>query len=221
MIATGKDYLVRGSGIHIEKFISRQLSSSSIQVESKKLKLNGKVTITMVSRMIKTKGVLEYIQAAEIVKSDFKDVAFLLVGPIASKGSQAIPLELLKSKSKVVNYLGPRNDIPEILSMTDVFVLPSYYGEGLPRVLLEAGAIGMPLITTTKPGCRDVVKDGWNGLLVPPKDAVKLAQAITQLINSKDMRIKMGKRSKKFVSQHFHLDHVADEYARIYKTILG
>ncbi|MEO0970925.1 MAG: glycosyltransferase, partial [Cyanobacteria bacterium J06639_18] len=113
------------------------------------------------------------------------------------------------------------NDIPALLNLTDIFVLPSYYREGVPRVLLEAGIMECPLITTNMPGCKEVVRDGWNGLLVPPRDRNALATAILQLLKSGEKRALMGSRSSLHVRENFSLSKVADAYASIYSRVLS
>jgi glycosyltransferase involved in cell wall biosynthesis len=119
-----------------------------------------------------------------------------------------------------VHYLGPRNDVPALLAISDILVLPSYYREGVPRILLEGGAMGLPLITTNMPGCKDVVREGWNGLLVPTKDAHALSEAIIRLLGSRDERVSMGARSRRHVLENFTLEAVADALAEIYLGLL-
>lgn len=174
----------------------------------------------MISRLVVQKGVREYLEAARRIQPHVKDVTFLLVGPIASEGAQAIPVKELERSANSVRYLGPRSDIPAILALTDLFVLPSYYREGIPRVLLEAGALGLPLITTDMPGCKEVVRAGWNGLLVPPRDVKALASAMLRLLSSNDERTMMGMRSKAHIRDNFSLSRVADAYAEIYQRVL-
>jgi glycosyltransferase involved in cell wall biosynthesis len=102
-----------------------------------------------------------------------------------------------------------------------VFALPTFYREGIPRALLEAGAMGLPLITTDMPGCRDVVRDGWNGILVPPRNAQALTLGLLALLDAEpDTLRQMGANSRAHVEQHFTLDLVADAYADIYRRTL-
>jgi glycosyltransferase involved in cell wall biosynthesis len=119
-----------------------------------------------------------------------------------------------------VRYLGFRSDVANLLAISDIFVLPSYLREGVPRVLLEAGAMGLPLITTNMPGCREVVRDGWNGCLVPPRNGRRLAQAILSIANSPAQRTLMGQRSESHIRETFALNKVAAAYAAIYHQAL-
>ena len=110
--------------------------------------------------------------------------------------------------------------MPALLSVSDVFVLPSYYREGVPRVLLEAGALGLPLITTDMPGCRDVVRDGIEGLLVSPRSSQALAEAMMQMASFDGKRAEMGSNARKRVEQNFTLDRVVGAYNEIYHRLL-
>lgn len=220
MVHARRHALVLGSGIdreHLTHSLPRDELLSQLRND---LALNGRVVVTMVSRLVKTKGVREYLKAARIVRQHLTNVSFLLVGPVSSEGRQAVSLRELNKATDVVHYLGQRQDVPALLALTDIFVLPSHYREGVPRVLLEAGAMGLPLITTDMPGCREAVRDGWNGCLVPPRDVAALSQAILRLARSNSMRTEMGARSKAHL-RHFDLAIVADRYAEFYRHILA
>jgi glycosyltransferase involved in cell wall biosynthesis len=175
----------------------------------------------MISRIDENKGVREFVQAADLVQRHMKNTAFLLVGPYASEGKQAEQfVEQLRHQSETVHYLGPRKDIPAILSLSDICALPSYR-EGLPRVLVEAGALQVPCITTDVPGCRDVILDDWNGRLVPPRNTQALADAMIELLSDQTRRTEMGQRSYQYVKEKFDLSSVADAYAKIYLRALA
>lgn len=220
MVQDGRDDLVLGSGIDIEGLMNNSPEPEKLAATRRELGLEGQLVVTMISRLVLSKGVREYLQAASIVCQQMKNVTFLLVGPLSSEGRQAVPIKEIHQQAGVVCYLGPRNDIPTLLNLSDVFVLPSYYREGVPRVLLEAATMELPLITTDMPGCKEVVKDGWNGLLVPPRNAKALAIAILKLLSSPEQRNLMGKRSKLHVQSNFSLNQVADAYADIYSRAL-
>lgn len=222
LINADKQALIRGSGIDINKFLQRQISQE--RLEGLKLDLNcqDKVVFTMVSRLVKDKGVLEYLEAARVIKQQRDDVTFLLVGPTAGEGKEAVSLEKINEYSDCVNYLGRRSDIPDVLAISDVFTLPSYYREGLPRVLLEACCAQLPIITTDMPGCKEVVQHGKNGLVVKIRDADDLADKMKILLNTDaSQRVVMGKLSRELVEQEFTLEKVTQAYADIYNKILG
>ena len=169
MVKEDRDDLVLGSGINIENLLETSPNPDNLVETQRELGLQGQLVVIMIARLVVTKGVREYLQAASIICQKRKNVTFLLVGSVSSEGRQAIPVQEIQQYAKVVRYLGFRQDISTLLSLSDLFVLPSYYREGVPRVLLEAGSMKLPLITTNMPGCKEVVRDGWNGLLVPPK----------------------------------------------------
>jgi len=221
MVQAGCDDLVLGSGIDIEALSKNRPNPEKLAQVKRELGLEGKLVVTMIARLVISKGVREYLQAARLVAQEMSTVTFLLIGPLASEGRQAVPEIEIHQCADVVNYLGVRHDIPTLLSLTDLFVLPSYYREGVPRVLLEAATMALPLITTDMPGCKEVVQNNWNGLLVPPKNPKALATAILQLLKSETQRTLMGDRSRSHVQTNFSLPQVADAYAAIYHRALS
>ena len=108
----------------------------------------------------------------------------------------------------------------KLLSQARVVCLPTYYGEGVPKVLIEAMACGRPIVTTDMPGCRDLVKSGRNGILVKPKDSVELAASLMTLILNKSVCQKMGIEGRKTVEKEFSLEHVIEETMAVYKELL-
>ena len=212
--------LVLGSGLDLTEFMCPNLDDETINSLRSEFGLIGGITVTMISRLIKYKGVEQFLKAAQILHERYSDLNFLLVGPHESEGRQAINQDLLEKYSTFVKYLGPRQNIREILLLSDIFVLPSYYREGIPRVLLEAGAMGLPLVTTNMPGCRDVVRDGWNGLIIEPRSVDSLVVALERLILSPAQRSDMGKRNIEYIKEHFDLKIVAKSYSEIYESLL-
>jgi glycosyltransferase involved in cell wall biosynthesis len=207
-VRPGKEALILGSGIDIERLLAACPNTETRSRLKQELGLEGQRVVTMIARLVVQKGVREYLEAARRIQPQVRDVTFLLVGPIASEGAQAISVKEVERSANSVRYLGPRSDIPAILALTDLFVLPSYYREGI------------PLITTDMPGCKEVVRTGWNGLLVPPRDVKALVSAMLRLLSSNNERTLMGKRSKAHVRNRFSLPRVADAYAAIYQRVL-
>jgi glycosyltransferase involved in cell wall biosynthesis len=220
IVREGRDALVLSSGVDIEGLLSVLHDQEALRYKRTELGLDGRLVVTMVARLVQHKGVREYLRAAAVIKQQRTDVAFILVGPSASEGRQAVSLRELGQYGGFVQYLGLRRDVPSLLALSDLFVLPSYYPEGVPRVLLEAGALGLPVVTTDMPGCREAVRDGWNGLLVPPRDVAALARAVTQILSSSEQREAMGMRSRIHIAERFSLAHVADAYEEIYRRVL-
>lgn len=221
LIERDRSILVKSSGVDINALMSKRVSAEEQIGLRSELGLGAGPVVTMIARLVKYKGVLEFLEAARRVKRSMPECHFLLVGPQASEGGQAVPKAVVDSYRDAVNWLGPRSDVPALLSLTDVFVLPSYYREGVPRVLLEAGAMGIPLVTTDMPGCRDVVRNGREGLLVQPRDVGSLVQAIVTLAGNPLMRMDLGARAKAHVEESFTLDKVASAYASVYRDLLN
>ena len=212
--------LVPGSGIDVEALRGKRPSAEALVALRRELGIEGGVVVTMVSRLVRTKGVAEYCAAAGAIRRERPDCTFLLVGPVTSEGWQAVRQDEVEGNPNV-RWLGARPDVPALLAISDVFALPTFYREGIPRALLEAGAMGLPLITTDMPGCRDVVRDGWNGTLVPPRNVRALTRGLLALLDAEpDALTQMGANSRTHVEQHFTLDLVADAYAEVYRRAL-
>jgi glycosyltransferase involved in cell wall biosynthesis len=212
--------LVPGSGIDTALLQSRRPPAEELESLRRELGIEHTRVVTMVSRLVRTKGVAEFCAAARAVRTQRPDCTFLLVGPLSSEGWQAVSRREVEGNPDV-RWLGPRHDVPALLALSDVFALPTFYREGVPRALLEAAALGLPLVSTDMPGCRDVIRDGCNGILVPPRDAPALAEALLRLLDAEPDELRqMGERSREHVERHFTLEHVADSYARIYRRLL-
>ena len=172
----------------------------------------------MITRLVRYKGIKEFLEAAKILKSKYRNIDFLLIGPVDDTIA-AFSLEEVKKYAGIVKYIGPRNDIPEILYFADIVVLPTYYREGIPRILLEAASMRKPIVTTDIPGCREIVENGVNGFIVPPKDSIALAKAIEKLILNEKLRKQMGKMSRKKVLEEFSLNIVFEQTLNAYKKL--
>jgi glycosyltransferase involved in cell wall biosynthesis len=120
-----------------------------------------------------------------------------------------------------IKVLGFRRDIPFIFSQSNIIVFPSYYGEGLPKVLIEAAASGRPVITTDHPGCRDAIRNGETGLLVPVRNPKALADAIEILVADPELRHDMGASGRALAEGQFCMDKVVTDHLKIYKTLLN
>ena len=213
--------LVRSSGVDTQEFLAQRPDQQRCEALRKQLNLGDELVVTMIARLVRYKGVVEYMKAARILRERGIRVRFLLAGPLASEGRQAIKRSQIDAYTDEVDYVGICQDVPGLLAVSDLFVLPSYYREGVPRVLLEAGVMSLPLITTDMPGCKEVVHDNENGLLVPPRDAQALADAIAKLLSlDAKQRASMGEESCRHVCENFDLNDVAGAYAEIYDRSL-
>lgn len=211
--------IIKGSGIDTKVFSPEAVTHEAVQKIKTELGLNDKVVVTMVARLVKYKGIREYLVAATLLDSKYSNLVFLLIGPVDDTLS-AFPVKEIERYKEVIRYLGIRKDIPEILFLSDMVVLPSYYREGIPRVLLEAASMEKPLITTNLPGCRDVVDDCNNGFFVPSKDANALAEAIEKLILNKNLRKEMGVLSREKAIKEFDIDIVLKKTLNLYYELL-
>jgi len=121
----------------------------------------------------------------------------------------------------LIKYLGERREVPEILYISDVVTLPSYYREGIPRVLLEAMCMEKPIVTTDWVGCKEVVEEGKNGFLVPVKDHIALASAIEKLINNEELRARMGKYGREKVLREFDEKIIVSHMMQLYEELIA
>lgn len=175
------------------------------------------------SRMLYEKGVLDYINAAKLLRQKLKGKArFLLVGA-CDKGNRSVISEqdiLSLTEPGYIDYLGFCNNMPELLLRCNVAVLPSYYREGLPKALIEACAIGRPIVTTDLPGCKECVRNE-NGLYVKAKDPEDLAEKLLYLFENRDLRLEMGKRSRELAMRDFDVKNVVKKHIGIYNFLIS
>lgn len=177
----------------------------------------------MSSRILFDKGIKDYCLAAAIVREKFgNEVKFKLSGPLDKFSPTFISeYEIKKLVGKYgVEYLGNRDDMPELLASAQIFVLPSYYSEGLPKVLLEAAACGTPIITTDHPGCREAIINKETGLLVKIKDHKSLAYEIIKLLSDNTLMIHMGKKARLLAEKSYNVSSVVDNHYFLYMKFL-
>nr|MDJ0992905.1 glycosyltransferase family 4 protein [Dinoroseobacter sp.] len=175
---------VAGTGVNLERFAHTPLP-------------DGSPRFLFIARLLADKGVREYVAAAKQLKSDFPDAEFRILGPLDPnpEGIERAEIDTW-TKEGTVTYLGETDDVRPFLSDASVFVLPSYYREGIPRSILEAMAMGRPVVTTTLPGCGDTVQDGVSGYLVAPRDASALAEAMRGFLNEPQLAKTMGLKAR-------------------------
>jgi glycosyltransferase involved in cell wall biosynthesis len=162
------------------------------------------VTFLLIARMLREKGIYDFVEAARQVRGRYPAVRFLLVGGCDQNPSSVMEAELRAWVAEgLVVWPGRVNDVRPWFSQASVFVLPSYYREGLPRGNQEALAMGRPIITTDWVGCRETVQDGINGFLVPVRDPVALAEAMMRFVESPDLIEKMGKEGRRIAEERF------------------
>ena len=200
--------VIRGTGVDIDRF--RPTSEES-----------GDSIILLPCRMLWDKGVGEFMEAARLVKRQKPRVRFVLVGRCDEENPASIqPVQLHRWQEEgAIEWWGHRSDMPTVLGHAAVVVLPSYR-EGLPVSLLEAAACGKPIVATDVPGCRDVVRHRVNGLLVPPRNATALAEAIAVLLENQGLRNELGCRGRDIVVKEFSSTLVTRQTLALYDELL-
>ena len=204
-----KAIMIPGSGVDLSEYKMADEAETDVPV------------VVMAARLLRDKGVYEFTEAARILKQDAVRGRFLLVGDRDRASPSSVNESQLEAwrEEGIVEILGFRSDIASIFAMSHIVVLPSY-GEGLPKVLVEAAACGRPVVTTDIPGCREAIAPDQSGLLVPPRDARALADAIKQLIENADLRRRMGRAGRRFAERHFAIEDVIAKHLSTYKALL-
>ena len=201
--------LIRGSGVDINKFSPANVVD------------NQEPIVMLASRMLWDKGIGTFVEAARNLDSEGIKARFLLVGEGDSGNRNAVPVDHLKKwhDEGVVEWLGRCEDMVAVFSRIDIVCLPSSYGEGVPLVLIEAAACGKPIVTTDAPGCREIVRNNENGILVPKKNVAALTSALRNLIADKPLRIRMGKKGREIACNEFSVEHVVGATLEVYKAL--
>jgi glycosyltransferase involved in cell wall biosynthesis len=182
---------------------------------------NKKPVVLFASRMIKSKGVLELVRASEEIHKKGVDFELWLVGAIDSTNPTSLGPDEISGFSQLnfVKYLGYRTDVKRLMQDADVFCLPTYYREGLPRVIIEACAAGKPIITTDVPGCREIVHNYVNGLIVPPRDHDSLVHSLEILLADKDLRLSLGRAARQVFDDRYTLDAFLRAFDHCYRLL--
>lgn len=167
-----------------------------------------KQSFLLIARIIEEKGIREYVQAAQAIRKEYPNAVFRLLGPLERNTSITRSEVRRWTDQNVIEYLGETQDVRPYLANTAVFVLPSYYKEGIPRSILEALAMAKPVITTDWPGCRETVVDGQNGFLVPARSTHELVNKMRIFLDNPDLIESMGSESRKRAVERFDVHAV-------------
>jgi glycosyltransferase involved in cell wall biosynthesis len=221
LLGKSSSVIIGSSGIDVGAFEAAQARTASPAELRAELGLGDAEIVLTVSRLTVQKGITTLLEAAKLVHEVRPNVRFLLVGPRESEGPFAVGQELIEAHAPYVIATGARSDIPALLGIADLFAFPTEYREGIPRVLLEAGLAGVPIVASRMPGCDDVVREDWNGKLVAPRDPRALAASILDLLQDSARAKTMGQRSINVVRKEFDLNVVADRYAELYTQLLS
>lgn len=193
----GRTTVVGGSGIDLKEFSPAPLPEKPV--------------FLCLSRLVRSKGVAEFAASAVRLKERYPDAIFRVAGPMEEGGDAVTTDELaVWKKQGALEILDPVDDVRPLLAGASAYVLPSYYREGVPRSILEALAMGRPVVTTDAPGCRETVIPEQNGFLIPPRDTDALTAALERLITEPELVPAMGAASRKLAEEKFDVDKVND-----------
>lgn len=183
---------------------------------------NGPPTVVLPSRLLWDKGIGEYAQAAEMLRTAGVSARFALVGDTDPGNPAAVPKGQIIDwhNAGVVEWWGYQKDMAHVFAQANIVCLPSYR-EGMPKALIEAASCGRAIVTTDVPGCREVVRHGDNGLLVPARNARALADALSTLISNPKKRSQMGMRGRELAVSELSQERSASDMLRIYQTVLS
>ena len=208
-----KAVLIRSSGVDLQAYSIGSVDKEKMaRLKSKLRKGKDTVMVCMVARATWLKGVKEFMEACDSLSKRRRNVIFLFVGQVDETAPGGVPVEYFREEVRPnFRRLGFIDDIPEIMALSDIVVLPSHYREGTPNTLLEAMAMGKPVVTTDTAGCREVVDDGKSGYLVPVKDGAALADKIDALVMSSEKRRDFGKQGRLKAEREFDVHKVVQE----------
>lgn len=208
LVRLADSVLIRGAGVDPGQF------QPSVAVHEPHV-------VVLVARLLWDKGIGEFVEAARMLRQRGVTARFVIVGDVDPENRACIDAETIDSwrKDGIVELWGFRTDIPQVLAEASIACLPSYR-EGLPKSLLEAMAAGLPCVSTDVPGCREAVRDGDNGLLVPAKNPSALADALELLIKNPVLARRMGKRGRERLEQEFSAQQVNSATLALYREML-
>ncbi len=211
VLKDGHYHMLGGVGADLEKFHPR--------LRAERKAPDHTLTIMLAARLIEAKGVRLFVEAARRLKTKHPELRFVLLGHSDPESPTDIGREEIESwqRDGIVDWRGHVDDMPTAMAEADIFCLPSHYREGVPKVLLEAAAMGLPVVTTDMPGCRDVVTHEETGLVVPPRDEGALTQALERLISDAPFRERASSAARLRAEQEFSEAHFVAKSLEIYR----
>ena len=199
--------LIRGSGVNLKDFPLTPLPNDEPPI------------VLMPTRLVHEKGVAIFIEAANTLANENINARFQIAGGLSTSNPRAISKEEMEGMiaGTQVEWLGKVDDMPALYKKASIICYPSYYGEGVPKVLLEAASVGRPIITTDHAGCREAVKDGQSGLLVPVKNSQATADAIASLLRNREKMEEMSKKAHDLAANDFDVESVVERTLKVYE----
>jgi glycosyltransferase involved in cell wall biosynthesis len=201
--------LIRGAGVNVHEYVPAP-------------EPQGVPVVLFAARLIWEKGVAEFVEAARLLRARGVSARFQIAGGVDHDSASAVPESQLRQwvEQGCIEWLGAREDMPQVLAGSTLFCLPSWYREGLPKVILEAMACARAVVTTDTAGCREAVTHMDNGLLVPPKDSTALADAIEILLNEPALRWRLAKRGRERACNEFATEIVCDQTLSVFNSVV-
>ena len=211
IVPPGRAVLIPGCGVDTEEF----------RPSARPRQERGEPVVLFAARMLWPKGAGDLMDAWRILRERKVPGRLLLVGEPDPGSPASIPRERLIEwgSEEGVDWLGYRSDLPRIIEEADIVCLPSYYREGIPMILLKGASAGKPLVTTDTPGCREIVRDGKNGLLVPPRDPAALADALEKLLRDASLREAFGREGRRMAVARFSTKRVIEQTFAVYEDL--
>lgn len=219
LVATGAYELIPGSGVALPNFRGRE-SEVRTEVRRELGIAPDDFVFIIVARMVRQKGVADMLAAGKKVLTTHSNARFILLGPSGTEEPDGIPKKDLVANGSSILYLGRRSDVNRLLLASDVFVLPSRYREGVPRALLEALAVGLPVIVSDMPGCADPVLASEAGWVIRAGDIENLSWAMVDALTSSPERLKsMGVRGRMEIEKNYSIKNIMEATVRLYLRI--
>lgn len=209
LIKKGNLRLVKGAGVDVGKFSYKKISSQT-------------QLVMLPSRMIWTKGIKEFVKCAKKIKSNHRDVKFVLVGMPDHQNPDSVPKKYLRDLNSkgIVEWWGYQQEMNEVLYKSRIICFPSTYGEGVPKSLIEAASCGRPIVTYDVPGCNEIVKHDFNGMLIKPGDIDGLVHSLDSLIKDIELCNTFGMNGRLIVEKYFSQEKINDETMEIWKELI-
>ncbi len=195
-------FIINGSGINLKEFKPSEFNKNNFNV-------------LLASRLLYSKGIKDFIDASKLVTG----ASFSIAGSFDLENKDCIPEDIFYKwiDDSNVKYLGDVKNMSQLINKNNIIVLPSFYGEGLPKILIEASACGRAIITTNNPGCRDAIENNITGILIPPQDANALAKAIQKLVNNPRLCKKMGRKGRLLAEKKYDINKIVEKHLYIYQ----
>jgi glycosyltransferase involved in cell wall biosynthesis len=216
IIDAARARVILGSGVDMDRFRAASNGSGYHDTDATPVAI-------FPARMLWSKGAGVFVEAAQLLEAKNTPVRMALVGDTDPDNPEAIPSATLQAwdDEGVVEWWGYQDDMPAVFKQSDIVCLPSMYREGVPKVLIEAASCSRPIVTTDAPGCREIVRDGWNGYLVPVGNPKAVAEALAALAADPHQRTEMGRKGRRLVDDQFSIDHVVRSTLDLYNDALA